>query len=137
MAREMDLDITARGHYRKKNQPKVTLISGPHVHKKSRDQYKIDRFGASPVSGGIGGNQASQDPKLDSGLQPTGIVEPAESTKSTKLTRSTESTQSTQLMESGGEREKFLEFKNRSYRPNLDQGFSPTFTYPNRETLVL
>lgn len=29
---------------KKKNKLKITLISGPHVHKKSRDQYKIDYF---------------------------------------------------------------------------------------------
>lgn len=100
MAREMDLNITARGHYKKTNQMKITLISGPHVHKKSRDQYKIDRFGAFLVLGGFG-------------LQPTSDNN------------------------SAGERDKFLEWKNKLYRLNLDQGFSPTLTYLNRETLVI
>jgi hypothetical protein len=48
----MNLNISAQGHYKKKNQLKITLISGPHVHKKSRDQYKIDRFGAFSAIGG-------------------------------------------------------------------------------------
>lgn len=100
MAREMNLNITARGHYKKKNQMKITLISGPHVHKKSRDQYKIDRFGAFLVLGVIGSK-----PTSDTNL--------------------------------AGERDKFLEFKNKLFRSNLDQGFSLSFTYLNRESLVL
>jgi hypothetical protein len=29
-------------HLRKRNKPLITLLSGPHVHKKSREQYKIE-----------------------------------------------------------------------------------------------
>ncbi len=29
---------------KKRQQLSITLISGPHVHKKSRDQYKIDHY---------------------------------------------------------------------------------------------
>ncbi len=105
IAREMNLNITARGHYKKKNQIKITLISGPHVHKKSRDQYKIDKFGTYSVFNKIN-------------LQPIHEVDYVDDID---LIR---------------ERNKFLEFKNKLFRLNLDQGFFLTFTYLNRESLV-
>ena len=44
LAREMNLNIPAKVHYKKTNQLAITVIKSPHVHKKSRDQYKIDRY---------------------------------------------------------------------------------------------
>jgi hypothetical protein len=41
LAKEMGLPITSRVRLRKKSIASMTLISGPHVHKKSRDQYHI------------------------------------------------------------------------------------------------
>lgn len=32
-----------RVYIRKRNKPLITVLSGPHVHKKSRDQYKIEQ----------------------------------------------------------------------------------------------
>lgn len=111
MAREMNLNISAQGHYKKKNQLKITLISGPHVHKKSRDQYKIDRFGAFSVVGGPTKLAAPGAPGFDA--NPCAVNSPIK------------------------ERDKFLEYKNKLYRLNLDEGFSLTFTYSNRETFVI
>ena len=34
-------------HQRKRNMRLLTLLSGPHVHKKSRDQYNITRYSAT------------------------------------------------------------------------------------------
>ena len=137
MAREMNLNISAQGHYKKKNQLKITLISGPHVHKKSRDQYKIDRFGAFLViCGGSRHLNRSPSAAMTSGEDPAGqgagggvSLDPAKS-------------ETPQVDSVWGRRprrgaDKFLEFKNKLYRLNLDEGFSLTFTYLNRETFVL
>jgi len=36
--------MSTRGiRLRKRNKPSITLLSGPHVHKKARDQYKVER----------------------------------------------------------------------------------------------
>lgn len=42
IAQEINLNIRSIVHLRKRNKPLITLLSGPHVHKKSRDQYKIE-----------------------------------------------------------------------------------------------
>lgn len=43
IAQEINLSIRSIVHLRKRNKPLITLLSGPHVHKKSRDQYKIEK----------------------------------------------------------------------------------------------
>jgi len=41
IAREINPSMRSIVHLRKRNKPSITLLSGPHVHKKSRDQYSI------------------------------------------------------------------------------------------------
>lgn len=44
LARQINLPIKSYINLKKKNKILVTVISGPHVHKKSREQYKIDYY---------------------------------------------------------------------------------------------
>ena len=44
LAKQMGLELTSFVQLKKKNELLITLISGPHVHKKSRDQYKIVKY---------------------------------------------------------------------------------------------
>ena len=46
LAKHMGLELKSRVPLRKRNELSITLISGPHVHKKSRDQYKIVKYSA-------------------------------------------------------------------------------------------
>lgn len=54
---------------KKKRQLSLTVISGPHVHKKSRDQYKIDRYSGffcieqKSLSEQLGGSFAAASPR--------------------------------------------------------------------------
>lgn len=43
IAQEINSGISSILHPRKRNKPPITLLSGPHVHKKSRDQHKMER----------------------------------------------------------------------------------------------
>lgn len=128
MAREIDLNILAQGHYKKKNQLKITLISGPHVHKKSRDQYKIDRFGAFLV--------ISKEINEVNEVCPEGA-----NRHINKLTANGsdffKGPAGAHNFVEFGECDKFLEFKNKLYRFNLDEGFSLTFIYSNREMFFI
>lgn len=45
-ASNLNLNIQSFIYFKKKKKLLLTILSGPHVHKKSREQYKIDHFGA-------------------------------------------------------------------------------------------
>jgi len=129
IAREMNLSVAAQGHYKKKNQLTITLISGPHVHKKSRDQYKIDRYGAFLVLCNLSGTKA--------GVSATTLLQTSEGSSSELAAFSTALQPSTVDPTNHGSRDKFLEFKNKLYRLYLDEGFSMTFTYLTHESASL
>jgi hypothetical protein len=103
----MDLNIPAKVHYKKTDQLAITVIKSPHVHKKSRDQYKIDRYCAF--------SQVLARPRLDVGANDDRGAIARQDREGRFLTA------------------QFLEFKNDSYRLHLDEGFSLTPTYPKRE----
>jgi ribosomal protein S10 len=46
LAKHMGLEVKSWVQSKKQNELSITLISGPHVHKKSRDQYKIVKYSA-------------------------------------------------------------------------------------------
>lgn len=42
IAQDLRIRMFSMWNRRKRSKPLITLLSGPHVHKKSRDQYKIE-----------------------------------------------------------------------------------------------
>jgi ribosomal protein S10 len=139
IAREMNLSVAAQGHYKKKNQLTITLISGPHVHKKSRDQYKIDRYGAFLVLCNLSGTASTSTTQPD--VSATTLLHTSHSAGEPNDVHDKLAASSTALQPSTGDpknqRDKFLEFKNKLYRLYLDEGFSMTFTYLTHEYACL
>ena len=89
LAKQMGLEAKSFVQLRKGNELLITLISGPHVHKKSRDQYKIVKYSAFFAIG----------------------IRNRENLKT------------------------FLEYKERLFLFNADEGFKFSFTYVKEELL--
>ncbi len=133
---------------KKRQQLSLTLISGPHVHKKSRDQYKIDHYSGffiwSPPSLAEGDAPAlhasathgttAKGPSSPSGLPPASEVADREQSMRSATSRIGPNLAGAPLPR-GAQAGKLLELRSKLYQLEFDTGFNISYTYKKKDAL--
>lgn len=120
---DLNLNIGSLTHLKKKSKQRVTILSGPHVHKKSRQQFRIDLYSAFfviKIPYGRDCGRAS-GPSFD---KDDNFKTPALSSQN-------------KLPSSKNAYTKFLDLKRKLYVNHIDEGLDITFRYLKRETITL